>query len=104
MKQVESNDNVFMETLVDSMLQEEDERQRMIRKLYLERNKERIKGYHQKYYKETREKRIKIASDYYEANKDQKNEKAVCGDCGQQYTLQNKKRHQQSKFHEQGKT
>jgi hypothetical protein len=46
---------------------------------------------------------INVASACYHANKDSKNEKAVCKECGKTYTHQNQKRHEKSKFHQTNK-
>ena len=73
---------VNLDAVIDSMLQEEEERQKQIRKEYLERNRERIKQYNKEYYKETKAVCIKRATEYYQANKASINEKVVCQDCG----------------------
>jgi hypothetical protein len=86
--------------IVATLLQEEAERKRTVRKAYLERNKERISHYLKEYYKETRGDRIRIATERYQANKHILNEKLCCEGCGRLYTFQNKKRHEQSKHHQ----
>ena len=91
---------VNLEAVIDSMLQEDEERQKQIRKEYLERNRERIKQYNKEYYKETKAVCIKRATEYYQANKASINEKVVCEDCGRCFTFQNKKRHEKSHFHQ----
>ena len=88
---------------IERILREEDERLRAIRRAYAERNKDRIKEYHKGRYIQNREKIINVASAYYHANKDSKNEKAVCKECGKTFTHQNQKRHEQSKFHQTNK-
>ena len=86
--------------IVATLLQEEAERKRAVRKAYLERNKERISHYMKEYYKETRGDRIRMATEHYQAKKDIFNEKLCCEGCGRFYTFQNKKRHEQSKHHQ----
>ena len=104
-----TNDNwnevvlVNHEAELERILQEEDERKRAIKRAYSERNKDRIKEYHKGRYIQNREKIINVASAYYHANKDSKNEKAVCKECGKTYTHQNQKRHENSKFHQTNK-
>ena len=95
-----TNDNgsevvlVNHEAELERILQEEDERKRAIKRAYSERNKDRIKEYHKGRYIQNREKIINVASAYYHANKDSKNEKAVCKECGKTYTHHNQKRHE----------
>ena len=92
---------VNYEAEIERILQEEDERKRAIRQAYLQRNAERIKNYHRNYYKENRGEKIKAALAHYNKNKDTKNQKEVCLECNKLYTRQNKKRHEQSKYHKE---
>ena len=92
-----TNDNgigvvlVNHEAELDRILQEEDERKRAIKRAYSERNKDRIKEYHKGRYIQHREKIINVASAYYHANEDSKNEKAACKECGKTYSSESEK-------------
>ena len=73
------------------------------RKLYRDSNKDKIKEHRHEYYEENKDKVLNKLKVYRENNKEKlkerKSEKHSC-ECGKNYTINHKKRHERTKFHQ----